>query len=367
MDKWGLVLSGGGANGAYEIGAWNAINEAGIKIEAVSGTSVGALNAALFSCGSFNDSLRIWTEQVDTSKILSFSSSKEIQNLVNTPANKAALTKIISTFVSQNIAILPFSLCDKDIQSINIFLLNKLIHFLINIQKTGMFSQKGLLSIINENNIYDKFQAANFPCYTCSFNIKSLNKEYTRINNLSKEEFNNHLLASSAIPIVFPPIEFDTEHKYVDGGIPIVGDKSPIYPLIENEHCNKIIVIHLSPRTGITQTITSSIPIFAFTASFFPVAAAPLTIGLPLATSSMVGSPLAASAIISFALTLPAKRAINMIQNNYTKDHYNDNVDIYHIYPRNPLGSFLNFNPKHIVPKIENGYSDTKKILKKLP
>lgn len=359
MDKWGLVLSGGGANGAYEIGAWNAINEAGIKIEAVSGTSVGALNAALFSCGSFNDSLRIWTEQVDTSKILSSASSKEIQQLVTTPTNKAALTKIISTFVSQNIAILPFSLCDKDIQSIHIFLLNKLIHFLINRQKTGTFSQKGLLSIINENNIYDKFQTANFPCYTCSFNIKSLNKEYTRINNLPKDEFNKHLLASSAIPIVFPPIEFDSEHKYVDGGIPIVGDNCPISPLIENEHCNKIIVIHLSPRTGITPIIASSIAIFAYTAKFFPVAAAPLTVGLPLATMT-------SSSLIHFALTLPAKRAINMIQNNYTKHHYNDNIDIYHIYPRIPLGFFVNFNPKHIAPKIEIGYSDTKKALKKL-
>lgn len=354
MDKWGLVLSGGGANGAYEIGAWNAINEAGIKIEAVSGTSVGALNAALFSCGSFNDSLRIWTEQVDTSKILSSASSKEIQQLVTTPTNKAALTKIISTFVSQNIAILPFSLCEKDIQSINIFLLNKLIHFLINRQKTGIFSQKGLLSIINENNIYDKFQAANFPCYTCSFNTKSLNKEYTRINNLPKDEFNNHLLASSAIPLIFPPIEFDSEHKYVDGGIPIVGDNCPISPLIENEHCNKIIVIHLSPRTDLTQTITSSIPIFAFTASFFP------------AVTPLLGLPLASSALIPFALTLSAHRAINMIQNNYTKDHYNDNVNIYHIYPRNPLGFFVNFNPKHIAPKIKIGYSDTKKALKKL-
>jgi NTE family protein len=42
----GLVLGGGGGKGAYEIGVWNTLrNVYGIKIAAVSGTSVGALNA----------------------------------------------------------------------------------------------------------------------------------------------------------------------------------------------------------------------------------------------------------------------------------------------------------------------------------
>ena len=45
--EYGLVLDGGGARGAYQIGAWKALKEAGIKIAAVAGTSVGALNGAL--------------------------------------------------------------------------------------------------------------------------------------------------------------------------------------------------------------------------------------------------------------------------------------------------------------------------------
>ena len=47
----GLVLSGGGAKGAYEVGVWQALEEAGIasNITAISGTSVGAINAALFA------------------------------------------------------------------------------------------------------------------------------------------------------------------------------------------------------------------------------------------------------------------------------------------------------------------------------
>ena len=46
---YAIALEGGGAKGAYEIGAWKALEEAGIKYNAVSGTSVGALNGALMA------------------------------------------------------------------------------------------------------------------------------------------------------------------------------------------------------------------------------------------------------------------------------------------------------------------------------
>ena len=49
--EYGLVFDGGGARGAYQIGAWKALKEAGIRIHAVAGTSVGALNGALIFCG----------------------------------------------------------------------------------------------------------------------------------------------------------------------------------------------------------------------------------------------------------------------------------------------------------------------------
>ena len=42
----GLVLEGGGAKGAYHIGAYRALSELGIQIDGVVGTSIGAINAA---------------------------------------------------------------------------------------------------------------------------------------------------------------------------------------------------------------------------------------------------------------------------------------------------------------------------------
>lgn len=60
--EYGLVLDGGGARGAYQIGAWKALCEAGVKINAVAGTSVGALNGALICMGDVEKAEQIWNE-----------------------------------------------------------------------------------------------------------------------------------------------------------------------------------------------------------------------------------------------------------------------------------------------------------------
>jgi hypothetical protein len=43
----GIVLAGGGGKGAYQIGCWRAMQRRGLKVDAVSGTSIGALNAVV--------------------------------------------------------------------------------------------------------------------------------------------------------------------------------------------------------------------------------------------------------------------------------------------------------------------------------
>ena len=49
-DSIGLVLSGGGAKGAFQAGVWKVMNEFGLadKVRVISGTSAGAINAAAF-------------------------------------------------------------------------------------------------------------------------------------------------------------------------------------------------------------------------------------------------------------------------------------------------------------------------------
>ena len=60
--EYGLILDGGGARGAYQIGAWKALVEAGVKVNAVAGTSVGALNGALICMGDVKQAEKIWSE-----------------------------------------------------------------------------------------------------------------------------------------------------------------------------------------------------------------------------------------------------------------------------------------------------------------
>jgi len=67
--EYGLVLEGGGAKGAYQIGAWKALKEVGVKIKGVAGTSVGALNGALICMGDYEKAETLWKE-ISYSKIM---------------------------------------------------------------------------------------------------------------------------------------------------------------------------------------------------------------------------------------------------------------------------------------------------------
>ena len=53
-ERFGLVLSGGGAKGAFQIGVWQAMCELGLasRITAISGTSVGAINGGVIAAGN---------------------------------------------------------------------------------------------------------------------------------------------------------------------------------------------------------------------------------------------------------------------------------------------------------------------------
>lgn len=66
----GLVLGGGGARGYVHLGVIKALEEAGIEVDFVGGTSMGALIAANYACG------RSYAEMLETAKM--FSSPKKL-------------------------------------------------------------------------------------------------------------------------------------------------------------------------------------------------------------------------------------------------------------------------------------------------
>ena len=80
--KIGLVFDGGGGKGAYQVGVWKALKEAGLDkcVTAIAGTSVGGLNAALFVKGDLKLAEKIWTK--DISKINTLEIGKGVGELI---------------------------------------------------------------------------------------------------------------------------------------------------------------------------------------------------------------------------------------------------------------------------------------------
>ena len=76
--KIGLVLSGGGAKGAAQIGALKIIEQHGIKIDYISGTSIGSMLGALYAAGYKADELEEFFVNLDENDAKSSSKIREI-------------------------------------------------------------------------------------------------------------------------------------------------------------------------------------------------------------------------------------------------------------------------------------------------
>ena len=59
---YAIALEGGGARGAWQVGAWRALEEAGVRYNAVSGTSVGAINGALMAMRDLQQAEQVWKD-----------------------------------------------------------------------------------------------------------------------------------------------------------------------------------------------------------------------------------------------------------------------------------------------------------------
>ena len=201
--KIGLVFEGGGGKGSYQIGAWKAIRDMGIEpyIKCVSGTSVGALNAALFYKGNYYLAEEVWNGISEEDILL----EKEIDDFNN---------------------------------------------------GNCLFSQKKLSELI-EKAISGSLKSYTCKkCFvTCRYRDKSECKYFEWSSFYDLELKKRVLLASSAIPVIYESIEIDGEW-FIDGGAN--GDNIPVLPL-ERENLDYIIVIHLSYEQAITNTYSGNV------------------------------------------------------------------------------------------------------------
>lgn len=230
-EGYGLVLGGGGGRGSYEIGVWKALMEYSDKIDirAVSGSSVGALNAAVYACGDIDKAEKLWYD-ITNERILSnkdideedrnrlFDALKEKLASIDNPVVKGAIECIGLDAVARGMKI-----------------------------KDGFFSRDGLREILEKGQVMEGVSASDMTCYATCLNVEGKpTPERFKLNGMEPSEIEDILMASSAIPVVFPMETID-ETKYYDGGFFLGGDNVPIKPLYD-EGYRRFIAVHLDGR-----------------------------------------------------------------------------------------------------------------------
>ena len=101
-EKYGLVLEGGGAKGSYEIGAYKALEEMGIQISAVTGTSVGALNGVMIAQHEVEKACKLWHD-IHPSQIMKVDEKKlkQLTNLEIKPEDLSYYIKMIGEIITE--------------------------------------------------------------------------------------------------------------------------------------------------------------------------------------------------------------------------------------------------------------------------
>ena len=99
-QKLGLVLEGGGVKGAYQIGALMAVRELLVEFDGVVGTSIGAINGAIYLEGGYSKLFDVWNEiQTNTVFDLSDEETAALKGLDLKPAIlRVMLEKKLGTF-----------------------------------------------------------------------------------------------------------------------------------------------------------------------------------------------------------------------------------------------------------------------------
>src|SRR6188768_44391 len=69
--KIGLTLSGGGAKGIVHIGILQAIDSAGLNIDAITGTSMGSIMGAMYAAGYSGNQMRDIVREMDWGMLFS--------------------------------------------------------------------------------------------------------------------------------------------------------------------------------------------------------------------------------------------------------------------------------------------------------
>ena len=181
LDKeYGIVLEGGGAKGAYQIGAWEALREAGVKIKGIAGTSVGALNGALMCMGDLELAEKVWSN-LTYSQVMDVEDEKMQQLLEREMPFWEAVSNVFERMEEGGLDVTPL----KDL----------------------------LLEVVDE----EKIKASPIELYIKTFSVDQFKELDIDLKTVEPGQMKDFLLASAYI---FPLFKNEKLHgkTYIDGG-----------------------------------------------------------------------------------------------------------------------------------------------------
>ncbi len=215
MKNIGLVLCGGGAKGAYQVGVFKVLEELEIanEIKMISGSSIGALNGALYLMYSADEIDQIW-QQCNWTAI--FGVSKENIKKVNQIVHRVN-TRQMSPFFGA-------------------------INMVGVANQTGLpLQRKGFEKVLRQYLKPSIIQKQSIDLIVSCGKVNSKQLAYFNLNHQSPKKMQDILFATTAVPMLYNPVYIDNSY-YCD---PMKYERAPLAPLLKSD-CETIIIVYLN-------------------------------------------------------------------------------------------------------------------------
>jgi len=194
-----LVLQGGGALGAYQVGVYEALHDAGIEPDWVIGTSIGAINAALIAGNARDeriDRLNAFWSHVESPATLA--GPLDWLGVGNFVANMTTVMRGIPAFFEPNLAALRGTRAS------------------VGVEQAAYYSTGPLRRTLGELVDFDSLRRSGTRLTVGAVNASSGAMRY--FDSAKEALAVEHVMASGALPPAFPAVRIDG-HPYWDGGI----------------------------------------------------------------------------------------------------------------------------------------------------
>jgi NTE family protein len=194
-----LVLQGGGALGAYQVGVYEALHKAGVEPDWVIGTSIGAINAALISGNRREDRLdrinEFWRRVEQRWPLTGLFDWMGLGNLL---PNMNTVTRGIPGFFTPNALAIGGSKAE------------------VGVEAASYYSTAPLRETLGELVDFEYLSECRTRLTVGAVNACSGHMRY--FDNRNEELRVDHVMASGALPPAFAAVRVDGE-PYWDGGL----------------------------------------------------------------------------------------------------------------------------------------------------